>query len=248
MPVHDWTRGEPGDFHDFHQRWTVALANALNEGLLPADNSAMIEQATGGPIPDVVTLHTRLPDGEVANDAAGVAVAENRPAARVVSRANEADRYARIKNRVVVRHGRGRVVAVVELVSPGNKNSSHAVRSFVEKAADLLDQGVHLLIVDLFPPTKRDPQGIHPEVWNAFSDDPFDFQPARPLTAAAYIGGNAPTANVETFAVGEPLPTMPLFLSEHIYVPTPLEATYQESWTKHPTAVKRIIDPPPSDT
>ena len=38
MPIHDWTRVDAGLFHDFHQSWTVALRNALNEGILPIDN------------------------------------------------------------------------------------------------------------------------------------------------------------------------------------------------------------------
>ena len=59
MPIHDWTRLEPGDFHDFHQCWVVELRNALNGGLLPPGYMAMAEQVTGRPIPDVVTLQTR---------------------------------------------------------------------------------------------------------------------------------------------------------------------------------------------
>ncbi|RPI86750.1 MAG: DUF4058 domain-containing protein, partial [Planctomycetaceae bacterium] len=35
MPIHDWTRVEPGDFHHFHQRWIQDLAAALNGGVLP---------------------------------------------------------------------------------------------------------------------------------------------------------------------------------------------------------------------
>ena len=59
MPIHDWTRLEPGDFHHFHQAWVVYLTNALNSGLLPPEYMAMTEQVTGRPIPDVVTLHMR---------------------------------------------------------------------------------------------------------------------------------------------------------------------------------------------
>ena len=36
--------------------------------------------------------------------------------------------YAKRKDRVIIRHGRGRVVAIIELVSLGNKNSRHAIR------------------------------------------------------------------------------------------------------------------------
>ena len=51
--------------------------------------------------------------------------------------------YAKRADRVVIRHGRGRVVAIIEIMSPGNKESRHAFRSFVEKAADILSQGIH---------------------------------------------------------------------------------------------------------
>ena len=61
MPIHDWTRVEAGDFHDFHQCWVVAIRNALNAGLLPVGYMAMAEQVTGRPIPDVVTLQAYEP-------------------------------------------------------------------------------------------------------------------------------------------------------------------------------------------
>ena len=43
MPIHDWTRVDSGLFHAFHQGWTVALQNALNAGVLPADYYALVE-------------------------------------------------------------------------------------------------------------------------------------------------------------------------------------------------------------
>jgi hypothetical protein len=64
MPIHDWTRLEPGDFHDFHQCWVVAIRNALNSGPLPPEYMAMTEQVTGRPIPEVVTLQTRGPKAD----------------------------------------------------------------------------------------------------------------------------------------------------------------------------------------
>ena len=240
MPIHDWTRLEAGDFHHFHQRWISAIADALNGGGLPPEFMAMAEQVTGRPIPDVVTLQTRQPkDG-----AAGVAIAPApAPSARVIQKFERIN-YAKRKDRVVIRHGRGRVVAIIELVSPGNKDSRHAMRSFVEKAADILNQGIHLVVVVLFPPTPRDPQGIHKAIWDEFGDMPFEFLPDKPLTVASYIGGDLPTAYVESVGVGDPLPPIPLFLTEYDYVPCPLEASYMQSWAVFPAMLKAIIDPP----
>jgi hypothetical protein len=235
MPIHDWTRVEAGDFHHFHQTWIPLLAAALNSGGLPPGFMALAEQVTGRPIPDVVTLQSRSPMG-------GVAVAPApAPSARVIQKFERIN-YAKRADRVVIRHGRGRVVAIIEIVSPGNKESRHAIRSFVEKAADILNQGVHLVVVDLFPPSPRDPQGIHKAISDEFGDEPFDFLPDKPLTVVSYIGGDLPTAYVESVGVGDRLPAIPLFLTEYDYVPCPLDATYDEAWRVYPAMLKEVVE------
>lgn len=143
--------------------------------------------------------------------------------------------YAKRKDRVVIRHGLGRVVAIIELVSPGNKDGANALRSFVTKACDILNQGIHLVVVDLFPPTPRDPQGLHKAIWDEFEDVPFEFLPDKPLTVASYVGG------------GDPLPPIPLFLTEdEDYVPCPLEATYMEAWAALPAFLQELVETPPA--
>jgi hypothetical protein len=239
MPIHDWTRLEAGDFHDFHQCWVVGIRNALNSGLLPPDYMAMAEQVTGRPIPDVVALQAREPKGEPG----GIAVATAPPTARVIARFERIN-YAKRADRVVIRHRRGKVVAIIEIVSPGNKESRNAIRSFVEKAADILNQGVHLLVVDLFPPTTRDPYGIHKAIWDEFADEPFEAPPGKPLIVASFLAGEDPTAYVESVGVGDSLPSLPIFLSETRYIPAPLEATYLQAWAVFPAMLKELIDPP----
>lgn len=241
MPIHDWTRLEPGDFHDFHPSWTVGIRNALNGGLLPPDYMAMVEQVTGRPIPDAITSQASPSSVCIG----GIAVQEVPPTARFITRF-EKGFYAHRKNRVVIRDNYGQGVAMIEVVSPGNKSSRNALRTFVEKMADILNQGIHLLIVDLFPPTPRDPQGIHKALWDEFGDEPFELPPDKPLTVAAYIGGDIPTAYVENMAVGEPLPSLPIFLSEERYIPAPLEATYMEAWRVYPALLKEVMQGPTS--
>jgi hypothetical protein len=238
MPIHDWTRLEPGDFHDFHQCWVVEIRNALNGGLLPPGYMAMADQVTGRPIPDVVALHARTPKG----DPGGVAVATTPPTARVIAKFDRIN-YAKRADRVVIRHGRGKVVAIVEIVSPGNKDSRNAMRTFVEKAADILNQGVNLLVVDLFPPRRRDPEGIHKAIWDEFGEEPFEAPPSKPLTVASYIGGDLPTAYVDSVGVGDPLPSLPIFLSETRYIPAPLETTYMQAWAVFPAMLRELIEP-----
>jgi hypothetical protein len=74
MPIHDWTRVDAGLFHDFHKDWTIELRRTLNAGLLPAAYVALTDQQSGGPIPDVLTLH-RGHKGEKDEAGSGLAVA-----------------------------------------------------------------------------------------------------------------------------------------------------------------------------
>lgn len=240
MPIHEWTRVDPGGFHHFHQAWTIEIANALNAGGLPRDYFALAEQIVSGPIPDVVTLKRRGDPFDAA-EPGGVAVADAPPQARFVTSA-EIDRYVRQANRLVISHRLGQVVAVVEIVSPGNKSSRHALQSFVEKAESLLRGGVHLLVVDLFPPSPRDPQGIHKAIWDAICDEPFELPADKRLTAAAYRAAPTQTAYVEPLAVGDSLPPLPIFLSPDTYVPAPLEPTYQATWSKCPAVLREAVD------
>jgi hypothetical protein len=243
MPVHDWTRVDAGLFHDFHQGWTVALRNALNAGGLPPEYFALVEQKIRGPIPDVLTLHLAAATEGPKNGTAGLAVATAPPRASLV-RHHEAASYARIANRVTVRHRHGDVVAVVEVVSPGNKASRAELRAFVQKSADLLHQGVHLLVIDLFPPGRRDPQGIHKAIWDEFEEEDTPRPADKPLTVASYDAGPPQSAYVEFVAVGEPLPDMALFLEPGLYVPAPLEVSYQTTWQAFPAALKPLLGAP----
>jgi hypothetical protein len=127
-------------------------------------------------------------------------------------------------------------------VSPGNKNSRNALHTFVHKMAELLDQGVHLLVIDLFPPGPRDPQGIHKAIWDEIAEEPFELPPDKPLTLAAYEAEPVKVAHVVPVAVGDVLPDMPLFLASDACVRTALEATYQAAWDVFPGALKSLLE------
>jgi hypothetical protein len=241
MPIHDWTRVRSNRFHDFHQSWTIAIRNTLNAGRLPSGYFAMVEQKAGGSEADVITLELGTPTDSPGPG--GVAVDLQPPKARFVTR-TEAAGYARKANRITIRHPDGDVVAVVEVVSPGNKDSRHSIRAFARKAVALLHGGVHLLIVDLFPPGPRDPQGIHKVIWDRLRDDPFTLPADKRLTVAAYAAGTEIVAYVEPVAVGDSLPEMPIFLTADQYVPCPLEASYQTAWEQFPAPLKGPLESP----
>jgi Protein of unknown function (DUF4058) len=240
MPIHDWTRVDAGLFHDFHQSWTVALRDALNMGVLPPDYFALVEQHVGGPIPDVLTLSLGSAAPESPSDAHTHAVA-TAPPRMAAARGNPSRLYARKANRITVRHRHGRVVAMIEVVSPGNKSSRAEFRAFVEKTAELLQQGVHILVIDLFPPGPRDPNGIHKAIWEEFEGEELQSRPGKSLTLASYDASSF-VAYVESVAVGDALPDMPLFLQPEQYVPAPLEASYMASWSTFPAALKGLLE------
>ncbi|MBI4607245.1 MAG: DUF4058 family protein [Planctomycetes bacterium] len=244
MPIHDWTRVDAGLFHDFHQSWSIALRNALNAGVLPPEFFALVEQSIRGPIPDVLTLKLAAareepPEKEIRG---GVAVAVRAPRTRLTKRA-EADAYVRKASRITVRHRHGKVVAVIEIISPGNKASQAEFRALVEKSADLIRQGIHLMVIDVFPPGRRDPQGIHKAIWDEFEEQDIELPAGKCLTLASYDAGPDYVAYVEFVGVGDLLPEMPLFLKPGIYVPVELEAVYQDAWTVFPSQLKGLLDP-----
>jgi hypothetical protein len=244
MAIHDWTRVGAGIFHHFHHAWIFAMSGALNQGILPPGYYALAEQNAGGLGPDVLALEAPAPNApalDITDQPCGAAVASRPPKVQFHAR-TEIDQYAAKANAVVIRHASNHsVVAMVEIVSPGNRNSRHGLRAFVEKAEELLRAGIHLLIVDLLPPGPRDAQGIHRAIWDELNDSDFALPPDRRLTFASYIGGPCPEAFVEPVAVGGTLPDMPLFLRADRYVPAPLEATYQRAWEAVPKIWRDVL-------
>jgi hypothetical protein len=248
MPIHDWTRVDAGIFHDFHHTWITEIRRALNRGLLPPEYYALAEQIAGGLGPDVLTLQRPESNGthRPGEPTGGIALATAPPRVEFRLR-TETDRYADKAKAVVIRHkSNHEVIAIVEIVSPGNKNNRHGLRAFVDKACEMLRGGVHLLLLDLFPPSPRDPQGIHKAIWDEFMDDDFALPVDRRLTLAAYIGGPCPEAFVQPIAVGQSLPEMPLFLTQDVYVSVPLEATYAAAWADVPSFWQDVLTAEPS--
>src|SRR5262249_16845167 len=143
MPIHDWTRVPSGLFHDFHQSWSIRIKDALNAGRLPKGMSALVEQRSGPREGDILTIERRTPPQRSGTGEGGGVLTQERPTTTIVRRTTKAIFAARA-NRIVVRHHLGRIVAVIEILSPGNKDSRSAVRDFVVKAVDFLRQGIHL--------------------------------------------------------------------------------------------------------
>lgn len=213
MAVHDWTRVAAGIFHAFHVGWISDLSGTLNQ-ILPSQLYYSIpKQIAKENIPDIT-----------------------------IPLKSEVSYYAAKANVIAIHHvSNHRVVAMVEIVSPGNKNNQNSLNAFVRKARKALAAGIHLLIVDLFPPSPSDPQGIH----GSIRSGEYVLPRNRLLTCVSYIGGAASEAFIEPFAVGQPLPDMPLFLTSEVYVSVPLAATYQSAFDGIPSYWREVLSSPP---
>ena len=241
MPVHDWSKVDAGIFHTFHGSWITHLLESLNEGVLPTEYYALSEHHVGLTIPDVMTLH-QTDHGDEPNSNGGVALIDAPP--RVGRRlvASSKTSYATRRRTLVVRRVRGdRLVAIVEIASPGNKDRKSSVSVLAEKIRAAIESGVHVLLVDLFEHGRHDRLGLHGAAWSFFDPDASDRPPARSATLVSYLANPITEAYVEYVRFGEPLPDMPLFIESRAHVLLPLETTYAAAFRGMPSKYRDLI-------
>ncbi|MBW3600597.1 MAG: DUF4058 family protein [Planctomycetes bacterium] len=125
-----------------------------------------------------------------------------------------------------------RLVAAVELVSPRNKDCPENRRAFVTRCAALLQQGVCVSLVDLVT-TRR--FNLYAELLELIerSDPAMTGEPPTiyAATCRARKIGRAPKLEAWAYplVVGQPLPTLPLWIAEDMAVPLELEASYEDT-------------------
>lgn len=243
MPMHDWTKVNSGLFHHFHQGWCWEICRALNRGSLPDGYTALVEQRSGSKEADLLAIEERVPNERPAEFAFESSLAvQEKPLAKYVMR-SEKDFYGQKASRVVIRHHLGRVVSFIEVVSPGNKHDNHSFDEFCTKIIDAIRDGIHVLVVDLFPPTRRDPCGIHKAIWDYFDEDePFDLAAPQNRVLVSYEADVVNVAYIETLGLKERLPAMPLFIRPGSHVLVPLEEAYMQAWSDTPKSVRQLIE------
>ena len=244
MPIHDWSRVPSGLFHHFHQDWSIEIARTLNRGVLPSSLSALVEQRAGAKEPDILAIEDYAPlsdhETSLQDRRTGSTATMDVPLSRIVQRSSQ-EIYASRANRIVIRHHLGRIVAVIEIVSPGKKDKRGSIRNFVEKTVEFIESGIHVLAVDLFAPTVRDPNGLHQLIWAEIADQPFELPEGMDRLLMSYNAGNEKVAYIEPLAIGESMPDMPLFLTPEIHVRIPLETTYHSTWTALPEQLRIAV-------
>jgi len=245
MPVHDWTNVDAGVFHDFHSAWIIHLKESLNEGLLPDGYYALAEQRARDRIPDVLTLlaPNAISVAPPPPRDRGVALAEAPPRVSRKLVADLAASYHTRRRTLTIRHVSGHgIVALLEIISPGNKDRASCVEDFVDKVDSALERGIHVLVADLFPPGRYNPQGFHGAIWMRYGAEEYVVPPDQPLTLASYRADGVVEAYVEHLTVGDPLTDMPLFLDSDFYINIPLEVTYQAAYRGVPAFWRDVLE------
>ena len=246
MAVQDWSPIDAEIFHGFHTVGLGAINNALNSGILPQGYYALPEQHANRYIADILALHVDSPPSEPARlptPTGGTAVADAPP--RVRHKFTVETGLSSRRRSLAIRHVSGhRLIALLEIVSPGNKDREKHVTDFAAKVAAAVENGVHLLVIDLFPPGRHDPEGMHSAILDMLDTNVEPRLPPvdEPVTLSAYVAGPSVEVMMEFCAIGAALPNMPLFLSDERYVTVPLEKTYSASFEGFPKFWRDVLE------
>lgn len=237
MPLRDHFHPPLSDHHNweaFHSAWANTIVRHLNQRLLPARYRAAPQVHLGAQVEvDVAAFE----DGEEA--AASPTTGSGGGLPRAVwapvppTQAFTASFPAQDTFEVKVFDDRrgSRLVAAVELISPGNKDRPGARRAFTVKCAGYLQQQVCVVLVDVVL-GRRELYGHLLEMLDVEDAPAWAHDP--PLYAVACRTTKAEDRwQLETWpeplTLGAHLPTLPLWLAGYLAVPLELEPTYEET-------------------
>jgi hypothetical protein len=217
-------------WESFHTLWLAVLVEQLN-GLLPPRYFAEAQTHFGSKIEvDVATLEAaeRSEEG-LENGGGGIAVQTYAPPrATAAIPAVFPDEF---EIQVFRDSGGATLVGAIELISPGNKDRPDTRRAFAAKCAYYLQRGVGLVIVDIV--TERQ-ANLHDELMELLRQ-PGRFAGTPTLYAVAYRPMHSESASNQIelwtlpMAIGDTLPTLPLWLCGGPVLPIELEGTYKEA-------------------
>ncbi len=124
------------------------------------------------------------------------------------------------------------LVAAIEIVSPANKDRPEKRNAFVGKCAALLRAGVAVSIVDLVS-TRHFNLYAELMAFVGQSDPTLGPEPSAVYAASCRWLRNEKRAVLQTWShaliVGQPLPTLPLWLTDVRSVPLDLERSYEQA-------------------
>jgi hypothetical protein len=205
--------------------WAAAMARLLNAGVLPPGYDAVPFLDRDGPVEiDVAALREFDPAGP----ASGTGGAQPWiPATPGLAVAVEWPTIDEVRVEVFVDDGDPRLAAAVELVSPRNKDRTRSREAFAAKCAGLLRSGCGVVVVDSVTTRRAD---LHADLLAALGADAGTAQPTA-LSVMSYraVGRDEEgrlLAWPAALEVGQPLPTVPLWVGAGLAVPLDLEASH----------------------
>jgi Protein of unknown function (DUF4058) len=217
----------PRRWEGFHHSWATLIASQLNQAPLPANYYAEPEITIG---PELETDGATLQESPVADVTAGSESHPYVPPRPEMSAKVDFSRLDGIEIRVYQDLGGAELRAAIELVSPANKDRPASRQTFAAKCSSYLRHGIGVVIVDVV--TARS-ANLHQEVFDllAAKGRRLAWDPPTGLYAVAYRAvtvRNAPRVEVwpEVLTLGQPLPTLPLWLALDLCVPLRLEESY----------------------
>jgi hypothetical protein len=125
-----------------------------------------------------------------------------------------------------------RLVAAVEIVCPANKVHPDDRRMFVSKCVGLLQERVSIVIVDIVTTCT---QNMYLELLDQIgnTDPNLEHEPTPLYVTACRLSTQTNEDMLETWVqplhLGQPLPTVPLWLADNLAVPLELEESYEQS-------------------
>jgi len=216
-------------WRSFHGAWAAAMARLLNQGVLPTGYYAIPLVDRDGPIEiDVAALRERgapLPANDTAGPQTWVAPA---PAVAVAIDLPAVDG---VEVQVFADDGDPRLAAAIELLSPRNKDRPAARQAFAVKCVGYLQQGSSVVVVDTVT-TRR--AGLNGTILSLLGVDVgADALAPSSLSAVSYRTAEYDEESQQLqvwpapLALGQPLPTLPLWIASDFSVPLDLDASYQ---------------------
>jgi hypothetical protein len=245
MPLHDHFHRPLAEIHDwesFHSQWGSCIAADLNHRL-PKRFLASAPQHLGPFVSaDVAERELLTTDADEplngtpgkSTENGGVAVAIEKavysPPVTTLSMPMSFPEEYRVEVRDTLRASR--ILAVIELVSPGNKDDNESREAFAGKCLSYLAKGMGLVVIDIV--TERLANLHNWLVKLAKHDAKFEMAGNPPIYTSAYRPVRRDKEDVIDLwmwplAVGLVLPIVPLALKEFGTVPLDLEATYKEA-------------------
>ena len=212
-----------------HSQWAGSIVRSLNETVLPAGYHAEPQIRLGADVEiDVATLEEG--NGPPTTDGSVATLTYAPPGPPLVFRAD----FANLDAFAVKVYDDGlRLAAAIELVSPANKDRPGHRAAFVRKCASYLQENVALVIVDIV--TSRG-GNLHADLVTALAPTAaLDCGAARDdLYTVAYRPRASATETAidawpQRLEVGQPLPTLPLWIDAGLAVPIDLEQSYLEA-------------------